>query len=297
MGKIQILDDHIANQIAAGEVVERPSSVVKELVENSIDAQSTRIDVTVEEGGLQLIRVSDNGTGMESDDCELAFSRHATSKIVSGRDLFQIRTLGFRGEALPSISAVAKVECTTSDRSDGLGRRILIEGGAVQSFGEAAASRGTDIQVRELFFNTPARLKYMKTIQTELGHISDYMYRLALAHPGISFSLRHNGNLLFQTLGNGDLLGVIAAIYGTSTAKQMVAVQGEHPDYKLAGHVSKPELTRANRNAMTTIINGRYIRSYPLNLAIAGAFHTLLPINRHPIAVFFTLRWIRCWST
>ncbi|WP_127585583.1 DNA mismatch repair endonuclease MutL [Paenibacillus koleovorans] len=284
MGIIRVLDDHVANQIAAGEVIERPASVVKELVENAIDAGSTRIDVTIEEGGLELIRVADNGSGMEPDDCELAFSRHATSKIAGGKDLFQIRTLGFRGEALPSIAAVAKVECTTAHDTSGLGRKLMIEGGSVKGLEEIAASRGTTFEVKHLFFNTPARLKYMKTIQTELGHISDYMYRLAMAHPSIAFSLRHNGGELLRTLGNGDPLQVIAAVYGTTTAKAMLRVQGEHPDYGIVGYVSKPELNRANRQAISFFLNGRYIRNFALSHALMNAYHTLLPINRYPVA-------------
>ncbi|WP_040949288.1 DNA mismatch repair endonuclease MutL, partial [Gorillibacterium massiliense] len=285
MGKINILDDHIANQIAAGEVVERPSSVVKELVENAIDAGSTQVDITIEEGGLQLIRVLDNGSGIAADDSEIAFARHATSKITASKDLFQIRTLGFRGEALPSISAVAKVECVTSDRNDGLGRRIAIEGGKLLAAEETAASRGTDIRVKELFYNTPARLKYMKTIQTELGHVSDYIYRLALTHPEIAFTLKHNGHVLLQTLGNGDLVNVIAAVYGTSTAKNMVEIKGEDLDYVIGGYISLPEMTRANRNALSVAVNGRYIRSNALAHALLRAYHTLLPINRFPVAV------------
>ncbi|WP_058304385.1 DNA mismatch repair endonuclease MutL [Gorillibacterium timonense] len=283
MGIIRLLDDHIANQIAAGEVVERPSSVVKELVENSVDAGSTRVDVTIEEGGLQLIRVKDNGTGIADDDCEIAFARHATSKIRSGKELFQIRTLGFRGEALPSIAAVAKVECITTGRTDGLGRRIAIEGGTLVSVEETAAERGTDIRVRELFYNTPARLKYMKTIQTELGHVSDYLYRIAMAHPEIAFTLRHNGHTLLNTLGNGDLLGVLAAVYGASTAKSMVEVQAEDLDYVVHGFVSRPETTRTGRAALTLVVNGRYIRSYAVTQAILRAYHTLLPVNRYPV--------------
>ncbi|MEO3944531.1 DNA mismatch repair endonuclease MutL [Gorillibacterium sp. CAU 1737] len=283
MGIIQLLDDHIANQIAAGEVVERPSSVVKELVENAVDAGSTRIDVTIEEGGLQLIRVKDNGSGIADDDCEIAFARHATSKIKSGKELFQIRTLGFRGEALPSIAAVSKVECITTGRTDGLGRRIVIEGGTLQAVEETAAERGTDIRVRELFFNTPARLKYMKTIQTELGHVSDYLYRIAMAHPEVAFTLRHNGHTLLNTLGNGDLLGVLAAVYGASTAKSMVDVQAEDLDYALSGYVSRPETTRTGRAALTLVVNGRYIRSYAVTQAVLRAYHTLLPVNRYPV--------------
>lgn len=285
MGIIHVLDDLIANQIAAGEVVERPSSVVKELVENSVDAGSTTIDVTIEEGGLQLIRVVDNGSGIEQDDCELAFFRHATSKIHSGKELFQIRTLGFRGEALPSIAAVSKVECTTSTTKNGLGRTLVIEGGTIRSFVEAAARQGTDFQVRELFYNTPARLKYMKTIQTELSNVSDYIYRLAMAHPHIAFTLRHNDNLLLQTLGNGDLLQVIAAVYGSTPAKQLISVREESLDYMVEGFVSKPAWTRANRSGITTIINGRYIRNMALAQTILHAYHTYLPINRYPVAV------------
>jgi len=285
MGKIQLLSEHIANQIAAGEVVERPSSVVKELVENAVDAGSTRIDVTIEEGGLQLIRVADNGSGMETEDCELAFQRHATSKIATSKDLFSIRTLGFRGEALPSIASVSRLDCVTSSTNDGLGRKISIEGGTIRSFEETVASRGTEVTVKELFYNTPARLKYMKTIQTELGHISDYMYRLALAHPGIAFSLKHNGNMLLQTLGNGDLLQVIAGIYGTAVGKQMLPIQAESLDYAISGFIAKPEMTRANRGGISTIVNGRYVRNFGLNQALMQGYHTLLPINRFPVAV------------
>jgi len=285
MGIIRVLDEHIANQIAAGEVVERPSSVVKELVENSIDAGSTKIDVTVEEGGLQLIRIQDNGSGIEPDDIETAFYRHATSKIATGKDLFQIRSLGFRGEALPSIAAVSKVECTSATEAGGLGRKIVIEGGKLLMNQDAMAAKGTDFAVKELFYNTPARLKYMKTIQTELSHISDYVYRLALAHPRIAFTLRHNGNLLLQTTGNGDALQVLAAIYGTAAAKSMIAVESENPDYSIRGYVSRPEFTRANRTAMSTIVNGRYIRNYTLTQAILSAYHTLLPINRFPLVL------------
>lgn len=285
MGIIRILDEHIANQIAAGEVVERPASVVKELVENAIDAGSTKIDVTVEEGGLDSIRVTDNGAGIDPEDCETAFYRHATSKIAEGRDLFQITSLGFRGEALPSIAAVSKVRLVTSNAQDGRGRVLEIEGGHLRVNEETAAPRGTDFLVKELFFNTPARLKYMKTIQTELGHISDYMYRLALSRPDIAFTLRHNGNSLLQTLGNGDALQVIAAIYGTQSAKAMLPFEAENMDYTLSGYISRPDYTRANRNGMSLIINGRYIRNYGLMQAILRGYHTLLPINRFPLVV------------
>ncbi|QCT02685.1 DNA mismatch repair protein MutL [Paenibacillus algicola] len=285
MAKIHILDEHIANQIAAGEVVERPASVVKELVENAMDAGSTVIEVSVEEGGLHSIRVTDNGSGIEPDDCETAFYRHATSKISQGRDLFQITSLGFRGEALPSIAAVSKVTLTTSSNTDGRGRRIVIEGGQLKVNEDTAAPRGTDFIVKELFYNTPARLKYMKTIQTELGHISDYMYRLALSRADIAFTVRHNGNVLLQTMGGGDTRNVIAAIYGTGTAKAMLPIEAEDMDYRISGFISRPDWTRANRNAMSFIVNGRYIRSYALTQAVLRGYHTMLPINRYPLMV------------
>ncbi|MNI12048.1 DNA mismatch repair protein MutL [compost metagenome] len=227
----------------------------------------------------------DNGSGMEPGDSELAFQRHATSKIATSKDLFSIRTLGFRGEALPSIASVSRLECVTSSENSGLGRKIVIEGGTIRSAEETTASRGTEVIVRELFYNTPARLKYMKTIQTELGHVSDYMYRLALAHPHIAFSLKHNGNLLLQSLGNGDLLQVIAAIYGTAVGKQMLPIQSESLDYTISGYIAKPEMTRANRGGITTIVNGRYVRNFALNHALMQGYHTLLPINRYPVAV------------
>lgn len=285
MAKITVLDEHVANQIAAGEVVERPASVTKELVENAIDAGAGKIEVQVEEGGLDLIRVIDNGSGIEPDDCETAFYRHATSKISSGRDLFQIRSLGFRGEALPSIAAVAKVRLVSSSDDSGLGRVIAIEGGTLKENEDIAAPRGTEITVKELFYNTPARLKYMKTIQTELGHISDVMYRQALAHPEIAFSLKHNGNTLLQTQGGGDLLQVIAAIYGINTSKSMIPISAENLDYKISGYIGLPELTRSNRGGMSLIVNGRFIRNQGVQQAILRAYHTLLPINRYPLVV------------
>ncbi|MFD1884255.1 DNA mismatch repair endonuclease MutL [Paenibacillus wenxiniae] len=285
MGKIRVLDEHIANQIAAGEVVERPASVVKELVENAIDAKATRIDVYIGEGGLESIRVQDNGLGIAAEDCETAFYRHATSKLADDRDLYQITSLGFRGEALPSIAAVSKVELLTSATDDGAGRRLIIEGGTLKSNEDDAAPRGTDFRVNALFYNTPARLKYMKTVQTELGHISDMMYRISLAHPEIAFTLRHNSNLLLQTPGTGDMLQVIAAVYGTSAAKMVLPINSDSLDYRIDGFIGRPEIARANRNAMSVIVNGRYVKNYAVNQAILRAYHTLLPINRYPLTV------------
>ena len=285
MGIIRLLDEHLANQIAAGEVVERPASVVKELIENAVDAGATRIDISAEEGGLALLRVADNGAGIAPDDLPLAFQRHATSKIAAGKDLFQIATLGFRGEALPSIAAVAKVTCLTAADGSGLGRRLEIEGGAVKRHEDAAAPQGTDITVRELFYNTPARLKYMKTVQTELGHLSDAVYRQALARPDIAFTFRHNGNVLLRTPGNGDLRQVVAAIYGTAAAKAMVEIAAEHPDYSLSGLTAMPVETRSNRSAVTVLVNGRYVRSQSVVQPLLQAYHTLLPVGRYPLSV------------
>lgn len=283
MGHIQLLDEHLANMIAAGEVVERPASVVKELVENAIDASATTIEVHVEEGGLELIRIVDNGQGMDRDDCILAFERHATSKISNARDLFRIRTLGFRGEALPSIAAVSRMELTSSQSSSQVGTRITIEGGQLGETKDVAAVKGTEICVRSLFFNTPARLKYMKSIATEVGHISDYVNRLALTHPSISFTLTHNGKSLLQTSGDGKLLHVMAAIYGVQVAKLLLPISGETLDFRWTGFLSKTEVTRANRSYLSTLVNGRYVRSFTLNNAIMRGYHTLLPIGRFPI--------------
>src|SRR5690606_25811054 len=275
LGIIRLLDEHVANQIAAGEVVERPASVVKELVENAIDAGASAIGVEAEEGGLKLVRVTDNGHGIAPEDMELAFQRHATSKIRSGRDLFRIATLGFRGEALPSIAAVARVTCRSAAGDGGLGVRLDIEGSRIVRREETAASRGTDIAVRDLFFNTPARLKYMRTVQTELGHVCDAVYRQALAHPGIAFTLRHNGQVLLRTPGNGDLRQVVAAIYGTAAARAMVELAGEHPDYAISGLVALPVETRSNRNAVTIAVNGRHVRSPAILQALLDAYHTM----------------------
>jgi DNA mismatch repair protein MutL len=285
MGKIQVLDDHLANQIAAGEVVERPSSVVKELVENAIDAGGRTVDVTIEEGGIRSIRVVDDGSGIEPEDLEVAFERHATSKIRTSRDLFAIKSLGFRGEALPSIAAVSRVECLSSSNANGLARRLVIEGGKKLIFEEAAAPRGTDFRVKELFFNTPARLKYMKTVQTELGHITDYMYRLALSRPDIAFRLVHNGTQLLDTTGNGDLQQTAASVYGTATAKRMIPVTAETPDVKISGWIARPDVTRSSRGGITTVVNGRFVRNFQAAQAVLSGFHTLLPINRYPLAI------------
>lgn len=282
--KIIQLSDALSNKIAAGEVVERPASVVKELVENSIDAKSTWIRVDLSEAGLKQIKVTDNGDGMSEEDCEKAFLRHATSKIKKETDLFHVRTLGFRGEALASISAVSKLTIQTS-QGDAASTKLSLEGGKIINKTKGDARKGTEIAVNQLFYNTPARLKYMKTIYTELGHITDLLNRLALANPSIRFESTHNGRELFKTSGSGDLLQVISNVYGMNVAKKMLPVSAQTLDFEIEGFIAKPELTRASRNYISTIINGRYIRSYPLIKAINRAYHTLLPIHRFPFVV------------
>lgn len=284
MGKIKQLDDILSNKIAAGEVVERPASVVKELVENAIDANSSRIEIELEEAGLALIRILDDGEGIEEDDCLIAFHRHATSKIKDEHDLFRIQTLGFRGEALPSIASVSEMELKTSTGKSA-GTYLLLRGGHVEKKESSNSRKGTEITVKNLFFNTPARLKYMKTVHTELGNVTDIVNRLALSHPDISFRLSHNGRRLLQTSGKGDILQVIAAIYGTNVARYMVPLHLESIDFTIKGYIAKPEITRASRNYISTIMNGRFIKNYPLAKAIQEGYHTLLPIGRYPICI------------
>lgn len=282
MGKIIQLDEAIANKIAAGEVVERPASVVKELVENAIDAGSTIIEVEVEEAGMQKIRVIDNGEGMERDDVVTAFERHATSKIRDENDLFRIETLGFRGEALPSIASVSRVELVTSTGNTA-GTRLQIDGGNLVTIEPASSRKGTDITVSDLFYNTPARLKYVKSIHTELGKITDTMNRIAMGHPDIAFKLIHNGRVLLQTNGNGDIRQVLASIYGINTVKKMIPIEAENLDFKIKGYIGLPELNRATRNYISIVVNGRFIKNYALANAIINGYHTLLMVGRYPI--------------
>lgn len=283
MGNIHIMDEFLSNKIAAGEVVERPSSVVKELVENAIDAGSTSIEVILQEAGLMSIQVIDNGSGMDEDDALISFQRHATSKISNEHDLFRIRTLGFRGEALASIASVSKVTLATSNGETGV--EVYLEGGHVVSKRPGPLRRGTDITVSQLFYNTPARLKYMKTIQTELGHTIDLMNRLALCYPNIAFKLMHGTNELLKTNGRGDLRQVLAAIYGLANAKKMVKFEGQTQDYRITGYATVPEITRASKNYMSIFVNGRWVRHFTVQKAIIDAYHTYLPIGRFPIAV------------
>ncbi|PTK40060.1 DNA mismatch repair endonuclease MutL [Staphylococcus haemolyticus] len=282
MGKIKELQTSLANKIAAGEVVERPSSVVKELLENAIDAKSTEINIEVEQSGISSIRVVDNGTGIEQDDLDLVFHRHATSKLDADDDLFHIRTLGFRGEALASISSVAKVTLKTCTDNEN-GHEIYAEKGEILSRKPAKAKKGTDITVSSLFYNTPARLKYIKSLYTELGKITDIVNRMAMSHPDIRISLISDGKTLLKTNGSGKTNEVMSEIYGIKVAKDLVHIQGDTSDYHLEGFVAKPEHSRSNKHYISIFINGRYIKNFVLNKAIIEGYHTLLTIGRYPI--------------
>ncbi|GHP12619.1 DNA mismatch repair protein MutL [Lentilactobacillus fungorum] len=283
LNKIHELPPILADQIAAGEVVERPASVVKELVENAIDADSTEIDVTIEDAGLKLIRVVDDGNGIDPSQVQTAFLRHATSKIAEQRDLFRVRTLGFRGEALPSISSVSNVVMKTSTGKTGV--EVSYKGGKLVDQKAAEARKGTTVEVRSLFYNTPARLKYLSSPNTELSKISDMVNRLALSHPEIAFSLVSNGRELLRTSGRGDLLQVLGAIYGVKTVSKLALVKASELDLKIKGYVSLPELTRSSRNYISLILNGRFIRNYPLTRAVIEGYGSKLMIGRFPIAV------------
>ena len=285
MGQIHELNSVLADQIAAGEVIERPASIVKELVENSLDANSKRVDIIVENAGLDSIRVIDDGIGIAKDDVPLAFRRHATSKISSRKDLFRVQTMGFRGEALPSIASVADVELTTAQEGRDAGTMIHLRGGETLTNKPAPARRGTDVRVTDLFYNTPARLKYLKSPHTELARITDIINRLALANPGVAFSFTHNGKEIFRSAGNGNLQQVVAAIYGIQAGRKMLPISGEDDDFKVTGYVSLPELTRASRQYITITINHRYIRNFELTKAIIQGYESKLMVGRYPIAV------------
>ncbi|AYW49048.1 DNA mismatch repair endonuclease MutL [Tetragenococcus halophilus] len=284
-GKILELSERLTNQIAAGEVVERPASVVKELIENAIDANSTQINILLEEAGLKKIQVIDNGTGISPEDAESAFKRHATSKIHSRDDLFRIRTLGFRGEALPSIASVSEITFETATENASQGTYLYLKGGKIEENQPSVLRQGTKIIVENLFYNTPARLKYVKTLQTELAHIGDIVNRLALSHPNVAFYLVHEGNQMLSTSGNGDLKQTMAGIYGVQTAKKMREIQAQDLDFKIHGYVTLPEVTRATRNYLSTIVNGRYIKNFALNKAIVNGYGSKLMVGRFPIAV------------
>ena len=283
MSKIQVMDEILANKIAAGEVVEKCMNVVKELVENSIDAKSTEISIKLIDSGVKEIEVSDNGIGMDEDDAKMAFMRHATSKLKNLDDLFNIESLGFRGEALPSIASVSNVRLKTSDGNKGT--LLTLNGGKDLHIERADLQKGTTITVSDLFYNTPVRLKYLKNLYVELAHIVEYVNKMALSYPNIKFTLINNDKVLLQTDGNGDLLKVIYGIYGIDITKKMIPIEGENDDYYINGYISYPEVTKGNRNSITTLVNGRVIKNNELNKCIVDCYHTYIHKDRYPVIV------------
>ena len=286
MPHIELLDQITIDKIAAGEVIERPASVVKELVENAIDAGSTAVTVEIEEGGISLIRITDNGCGIAKQDVENAFLRHSTSKIRSAEDLTHLSSLGFRGEALSSISAVARVELITKTREDVFGTKYIIEGGKGRTPEETGAPDGTTFLVRQLFFNTPARRKFLKTPMTEASHISDLLTRLALSHPDISFRFINNGQVKLHTSGNGKMKDVIYHIYGREIANNLIPLEFEKDGVRLSGYLGKPVINRGNRNFENYFVNGRYVRNSILAKAIEDGYKDFTMQHRYPFVAF-----------
>ncbi|MBP2663386.1 MAG: mutL [Firmicutes bacterium] len=282
---IHILDENTANKIAAGEVVERPAAVVKELVENAIDAGSKNIEIEIAEGGIKAIRVTDDGKGMSYEDAQLAVKRHATSKIRTAEDLAAINSLGFRGEALPSIAAVSKFTLTSRLQAEPLATYVEINGGIVADTREAGAGCGTTITVTDLFFNTPARRKFLKTPPAESGHISEIVTKLSLSHPQIAFKLISNGRLTFSTGGTGRLLDTIADIYGHKVTPELVPVEFSNDGITVSGYVAKPVLLKSTRQWQTFMVNQRVVNSRMLAKALDNAYFSLLPKNGHPLAI------------
>ena len=285
MGNIVLLDDLTINQIAAGEVIERPASVVKELIENSIDAGSTRITVEIKNGGISFIRVSDNGKGIEPDDMEMAFERHATSKIRRAEDILNITSMGFRGEALASIAAIANVEMVSRKKDTRIGHRIVVEGGIKLEESETGYPVGTTITVKNLFYNTPVRYKFLKKDYTESGYIEDAITRAALVNPNISFRLINSGKTVIQTSGNGEIADVIYSIYGKDIASNVISVNYEFEDIKVSGMAGKPEIARSNRTQQLFFVNGRYVKNRTLTAAAEQAYKDIIPANKYAFLV------------
>lgn len=281
--KIRQLDDVLANKIAAGEVIERPAYVVKELVENSIDANSSKIDVIIEEGGLNLIQVIDNGDGMVKEDALLCFSRHATSKIKDDQDLFCIQTLGFRGEAIPSIASISNFELKTSTGNKGT--IVNYQYGKFIKSEDSDCKKGTNIKVKKLFQNVPARLKYVKSVNAEFANIQTYLERLSLSHPQIAFSLVHNGRMIYKTNGNGNLLEVISNVYGLNVAKNMISIDFEDDEFHVTGYISKIDVNRASKNHIVTMVNSRIVKNKITVDSVNNAYRRYLADKRFPIAV------------
>ena len=283
MSKIQIMSESLSNKIAAGEVVEKCASVVKELIENSIDAGANDIKVDLIDSGTKSIKVTDNGSGMDEDDALLCFEAHATSKLLNEEDLFNINTLGFRGEALPSIASVSLVTLKTSNGETGI--TYHLEGGKVTSKEKSDLRKGTIIEVKDLFFNTPARLKYLNSLPSELANVTSVIDRAALSHTDIRFTLTNNDKVIVKTDGSGNLLKTINQIYGTSVSKKMLKLECENDDYYINGYISLPEVNKSNRNHFITIVNGRVVRNSELNKVINDSYHKYKPDNRYPIVV------------
>ena len=284
MGIIIRLEEHLANMIAAGEVIERPANVVKELVENALDAGASSVDIELREGGLSGIAVTDDGRGMDFEDALLAFERHATSKIKTEPDLFRIRSLGFRGEALPSMAAVARVELETSQGGSS-GTKVVFQAGKKISAGTGPARKGTRVSVTKLFYNTPARLKYLKGPVPELAVITDMVDKFALAHPDVGFSLSHEGKEILRTPGNGKVLEVLGRIYGFGVARMMKPFRREDREYRLSGVIANPLVNRSAKSYMTLIANGRVIKNPKIAAAVVEAYGQLIPKGRYPVAL------------
>lgn len=287
MSKILLLDQETIDKIAAGEVVERPCSVVKELVENAIDAGAGAVTVEIKDGGISLIRITDNGCGIPADEVKLAFLRHSTSKIRSAEDLAAVTSLGFRGEALSSISAVARVELVTKTRKELTGTRYVIEGAKELAFEEVGAPEGTTFLVRDLFYNVPARRKFLKTAQTEGAYISDMVEKLALSHPNVSFKYINNNQTKLHTSGNGNCRDIVYHIYGRDITAQLLTVDCEKSAFRLSGFIGKPTVSRGNRNYENYFINGRYIRSNLISRAIEEAYKSFLMQRQYPFTVLY----------
>ena len=283
MSKITVMDEILANKIAAGEVVEKCASVVKELVENSIDASSTEIKIELIDAGTKQIKITDNGVGMDREDAVLAFSRHATSKLKNEDDLYRIETLGFRGEALASIASVSKITLKTS--TGGVGTLVKINGGKIESVTESDARIGTVISVNDLFYNTPARLKHLKSLYTELANVTEYVNKMALSHSEVKFILSNNGNVILNTDGSDNLLKTISSIFGINIVKKMLPVSAMDNDYVISGYITLPEIMRSNRNGIITLVNGRVVRNAEINRIINDSYHGYKPDNRYPITV------------
>ena len=285
MGNIVLLDDLTINKIAAGEVIERPASVIKEMVENSIDAGADNITVEIKNGGISFIKVTDNGKGIAQDDLEIAFERHATSKIRSANDLETVTSMGFRGEALASIAAIANVEMISKTENQEIGYRVVVEGGDILEKEEAGCRTGTSITVRNLFFNTPVRYKFLKKDYTESGYIEDVITRIALVHPEISIKLINTGKTIIQTNGSGDLKNVIYSIYGKNVAEGVLPVKYEYEDIKIEGVIGKPEIARSNRSNQLFFVNKRYIKDKTLSAATEQAYKGMIPIGKFGFVV------------